>query len=474
MITELRFIEPWKIFSSFAELPYACMLESTYLHPKLASFSYIGVFPEFILIQEKKDEVKLVEKNNTEIIKSTNIFQELKNIIKQYNKVSNPSGINFIGGGIGYFGYDLASIIEERLNLSSKKNPALPYSVFAFYDTVLAFDHFLKKTYIINFSPFERYSFIKQKKSKEKEAKILSLVNPSPKPLNIKDDFNIACVLSNFSNFTKDEYIKAVNKALEYIYAGDIYQVNLSQRFCIDYPNNNPYELYLRLRKTNPGYFAGYLNFKDFIILSSSPERFLYVKNNRVQTRPIKGTIKRGNSWIKDKINKKRLLRSQKDKAELLMITDLLRNDLGKVCKYRTIKVKRLREIEKHKTVFHTVATIEGELEEGKDLIDLILATFPGGSITGCPKIRSMEIIDALERISRGIYTGSLGYISFSNIMDMNIIIRTFLLKEKRLYLSAGGGIVADSNPQAEYYETLYKASGLFNSLGYKISLPDT
>jgi anthranilate/para-aminobenzoate synthase component I len=169
MITELRFIEPWKIFSSFAELPYACMLESTYLHPKLARFSYIGVFPEFILIQEKKDEVKIIEKNNTEIIKSTNIFQELKNIIKQYNKASNPPGINFIGGGIGYFGYDLASIIEERLNLDSKEDIALPYSVFAFYDTVLAFDHFLKKTYIINFSPFEKYSFIKQKKVKRKK-----------------------------------------------------------------------------------------------------------------------------------------------------------------------------------------------------------------------------------------------------------------------------------------------------------------
>jgi para-aminobenzoate synthetase component 1 len=266
------------------------------------------------------------------------------------------------------------------------------------------------------------------------------------------------------SNFSHREYLKAVATAREYICAGDIFQVNLSQRFetSLNIPS---YELYRRLRRINPAPFASYLNFDGVSVVGASPERFLKVRGDRVETRPIKGTRPRGKSPEEDRLLAEELLSSVKDKAENVMIVDLERNDIGRVCCCGTVQVTELAALETYPTVFHLTSTVEGKLRPDKDRIDLLKAAFPGGSITGAPKVRAMEIIDELEPTRRSVYTGAIGYLDFSGEMDLNIVIRTFLIKGTKAYFQVGGGIVYDSEPETEYMETLDKARALIQAL---------
>lgn len=240
--------------------------------------------------------------------------------------------------------------------------------------------------------------------------------------------------------------------------------MNLSQEFNAK-TDLSAFQIYKRLRSLSPSYFSAYLDCQDYQILSSSPESFLRLDGNIATTRPMKGTRPRSKNKLKDRKLKKDLLESAKDKAELIMIVDLERNDLGRVCSYDSIEVKALRQLEGYSTVFQTTATVSGRLHKNKDRIDLIRACFPGGSITGCPKIRAMEIIEELEPSRRSIYTGSLGYLSFSGTMELNILIRTILKKGDELYFSVGGGIVADSVPEEEYQETLVKAKAMKSAI---------
>jgi para-aminobenzoate synthetase component 1 len=252
----------------------------------------------------------------------------------------------------------------------------------------------------------------------------------------------------------------------EYIVAGDIFQANLSQRFQGSLPEA-PFDLYRRLRRRNPAPFAAYLAFGDLAVLSASPERFLRLDQERrlVETRPIKGTRPRGLGPMHDAALGRALAESEKDRAENVMIVDLLRNDLSRVCRPGTVRVPELFALEHHPTVHHLVSTVVGELEPGADAFDLIRAAFPGGSITGAPKVRAMEIIAELEPTQRGVYCGSIGYISATGAMDTSIVIRTYLALEGQVYFQAGGGIVADSDPELEYRETLDKARGLIETL---------
>ena len=266
------------------------------------------------------------------------------------------------------------------------------------------------------------------------------------------------------SNFTHEEYLRAVAMAREYICAGDIFQVNLSQRFEADL-NIPPYELYQRLRQINPAPFASYLNFDDVSIIGASPERFLKVSGDWVETRPVQGTRPRGKTEAEDKALAQELLSSMKDRAENIMIVDLERNDIGRVCRYGTVRVTETAVLETFPTVFHLTSTVVGRLSPGKGRVDLLKATFPGGSITGAPKIRAMEIIDELEPTRRSVYTGAIGYLSFDGGMDLNIVIRTILVKNGKAYFQVGGGIVYDSEPEAEYQETLDKGKALIQAL---------
>lgn len=290
------------------------------------------------------------------------------------------------------------------------------------------------------------------------------IIDGMPAPTDRLDEPYANNAVEPVSNFTHADYCKAIEKAREYIRCGDIYQMNMTQRFTtlID---RHPLNIYEYLRSINPAPFAAYLDYGDMKILCSSPERFLQIRHGQVETRPIKGTVPRGKDEHEDELNRRRLYNSIKDRAENVMIVDLLRNDLGKVCRFGSVRVPELFRVETYATVHHLVSTVIGELKPGCDAVDCVMATFPGGSITGAPKVRAMEIIDELEPTCRHVYTGSIGYIGFDGDMDMNIVIRTILIKGQRAYYQVGGGIVWDSVPENEYQETLDKGLALKRAL---------
>jgi anthranilate/para-aminobenzoate synthase component I len=263
----------------------------------------------------------------------------------------------------------------------------------------------------------------------------------------------------------KDEYMDIVKRAKEYIAAGDIFQANLSQRVSAYIGDKSRWNLYKTLSSINPAPFAAYLDFGDYQIVSSSPERLLKVRDGIIETRPIAGTRPRGKDYEEDELMRAELLLNEKERAEHIMLVDLGRNDLGRVSDYGTVRVDELMITEDCSHVIHIVSNVIGRIADGKDCFDAIKAAFPGGTITGVPKIRCMEIIDELEPLRRGPYTGSIGYVSFSGDMDLNIIIRTFVIKGKKAYVQVGAGIVADSDPDKEYYETLKKAEALIRTL---------
>jgi len=266
------------------------------------------------------------------------------------------------------------------------------------------------------------------------------------------------------STFTGRGYLSAVQRVREYILAGDIFQANLSQRF--EAPMlEPPLAFYRRLRRENPAAFGAFLACDDVTVLSVSPERFLWLRGAQVETRPIKGTRPRGLGPMHDQALGRELTESEKDRAENVMIVDLLRNDLSRVCRPGSVRVPELFTLEQHPTVHHLVSTVLGELNPGVSATELLRATFPGGSITGAPKVRAMEIIAELEPTERGLYCGSIGYISHSGPMDTNIAIRTCVVRNGRIYFSGGGGIVADSDPEHEYRETLHKVQGIVRTL---------
>ena len=352
---------------------------------------------------------------------------------------------------MGYFSYDIGRVIED-MPKSAKDDVCIPDSYFLFYDNVIIFDLRNQKTYITALG-------IKEEAEKSID-NIYERIKYKDINLNISLDKNTEFT----SNFSREEYINSVKKVKEYIKEGHTYIANLTQRFSCDF-NSDPFDTYISLRSINKAPFSCYLNLEGFQIISSSPERFLKVFNNKVETGPIKGTRPRGKDKLEDEKNKKELLNSEKDKSELLMIVDLERNDLSKVCKPFSVKVTELFKLEEYATVFHLVSTVIGELNEDVSSVKCIRECFPGGSITGAPKIRSMEIIEELEDLRRGIYTGAIGYFDLRGNCDFNIVIRTILAKDNKAYFGVGGGITIESEEEMEYEETLDKAKALMRVL---------
>lgn len=449
---------------------YPFFLDSGMAHGRLGAYSFLGSDP-FLVFKSKRDLIQLEWKDGRREQFKSNPFLALKDIFKKYDvpaRNPNPESRNpnkfppFTSGGVGYFAYDLKSFIED-LPDTSLDDLMLPDCIFGFYDSVVICDNLNKKVYISS-SGLPEMNLTKNRnraKARLKEFKNKILEGRDGKAR--KDRNLLPCRLR--SNFSKASYIEAIERAKHYIKKGDIYQVNLSQRFETEL-NEDPIELYLRLRAYCPAPFSAYLDFKDVKILSSSPERFLMKRGRYVETRPIKGTRPRGEDAPSDAALERELVNSQKDRAEHIMIVDLERNDLGRICEFGSVRPTEVFVLEKYSNVFHLVSTVAGRLKKGMGPVDCLMAAFPGGSITGAPKIRSMEIIEEIEPVKRSIYTGAIGYISFDGEMDTCIVIRTFVVKDRKAYFSVGGGIVADSDPEAEYEETLYKAQGLMRSLG--------
>lgn len=447
-----RGCRPFAYLRAVADQPYPVLLESSLRGTPLGVYSVLCWEPfrkvvcqdGGVVAEELRSGARTPRLRSGQAVLTGDPFRALAEEFNRY-AVAVPPGFDlpFAGGAVGYFSYDLRHRIE-RLPSWCDYDVAVPEFVLCFYDRALIFDHRRNVTEWVGLDGAD---------------------DEVPAPVEDRGPQEVEPVALE-SNFTRDEYLAAVRRAKEYIAAGDIFQVNLSQRFSGQCPSDG-LAVYSRLRQVNPAPFAAYLKYPDFEIISSSPERFLLVEGSRVTTRPIKGTRPRREG---DEVFNRRMVEelsgSAKDHAELTMIVDLERNDLGRVCNYGTVHVAEHAVIERYQTVFHLVSTVTGELyRKEHDEFSLIKATFPGGSITGAPKIRAMEIIEELEPHARGVYTGAIGYVSFHGRMDLNIVIRTMVKKDDRIHFHVGGGIVADSDPVLEYEETLHKGRALFEAL---------
>ncbi len=450
-------------FELFHNQPHSFFLDGGMDPQRLGRYSFIGIEP-FLVMSSRGNQVTIIRQDRQEN-EQGNPFDVLGRLLETYRLDSLPSSIPFCGGAVGYLSYDLCHFIE-RLPATAVDDLKLPESYFGFYDTIIAFDNLENKAYIVTtgFPELDEKRRLKRAGMRLEEMKSrLASPFPQSREANSKNISKIAEAVLK-SNLTPEGYMEAVNRVREYIAAGDVFQVNLSQRFETEL-SVTPYELYRRLKQVNPAPFAAYLNFDGITVVSASPERFLRVDGDWVETRPIKGTRPRGKNSVEDAMLAQELLNSAKDRAENVMIVDLERNDLGRVCRYGTVKVTELAVLETFPTVFHLTSTVIGKLRPDKNRIDLVKAAFPGGSITGAPKVRAMEIIDELEPTRRSIYTGAIGYLSFGRNLDLNIVIRTFIIKDNKAYFQVGGGIIYDSNAEAEYQETLDKAKALIQAL---------
>ncbi len=375
------------------------------------------------------------------------------------------------GGVVGFFSYELAQQFEKLPETQEK--PDLPDIYLLFLNLYVIFDHRQNKIHII-YNPAPEITLGKSveavhQEGLEKIASIEKQITAPIPPTRNETQTLSSPMIQTATACSQETYVNMVCAAKEYIKAGDIFQANLSHRFNAPYASESIFNLYKRLWEINPSPFASYFNFGKIQIASASPERLVRIINESdgqaVETRPIAGTKPRGSNTVQDHAFVTDLFQSEKERAEHLMLVDLERNDLGKVCKYGTVSVHALMVLEKYSHVSHLVSIIKGELRENISALQVLKALFPGGTITGVPKIRCMEIISELEQKPRGIYTGSIGYIGFDGEMDLNIAIRTWVRNKDVLSFQVGAGIVADSNPEQEYQETLQKAAALIEAL---------
>jgi para-aminobenzoate synthetase component 1 len=464
----------------FADLPFLLLLDSTADPERTGRYSFLSADPYAVIrsrgpVAERRDRG-----SGAWTPLATDALSAARAALAPLATEPVPGLPPFQGGAAGYIGYDWGATLE-RLPEPRYDDLAIPDVILGLYDWVLAWDHCEHAAWIISTGapssgtdaePWarERLAMVRARLTQAPGGRPVASPPsaPGPEPTTAPSypvlGIEGAEEIGLRSTFTHRGYLSAVARVREYIFAGDIFQANLSQRFqaALTEP---PSALYRRLRRTNPAAFGAYLDVGDLQVLSVSPERFLRLSGRHVETRPIKGTRPRGLGPMHDALLGRVLAESDKDRAENVMIVDLLRNDLSRVCRPGTVRVPELFALEQHPTVHHLVSTVVGELEEGADAVDLLRATFPGGSITGAPKVRAMEIIAELEPTRRGVYCGSLGYVGTTGAMDTSIAIRTAVVRRGTVYFQAGGGIVADSDPEAEYRETLDKARGIIRAL---------
>ena len=431
-----------ELYTYFAGTDDSVFLDSSLVN-KLGRYSVIGAVPYLKLVKEGNNFYINGEKETT-----CSFETYLKTYLAEH-KDKNNTELPIISGAIGYFSYEYG---RKLMEVDSVKEDlvSIPDAVLVFYDFYIIEDRHEQRTYLIaNGITREAAKLLD-----EMESRI------NGKPVYMQKESDTEYPIEVQPNFAKDEYKQAVDRMIRYIIEGDIYITNMTQQLTVK-SDKVPLDVFYDLRENNPSPFGGYFDYGDFQIVCASPERFLKMQKGHVNTRPIKGTRKRGETPEEDMFMRTELENSEKDKSELLMIVDLERNDLNRVCRPGSVKVTELFSVEEYATVFHLVSDIEGDLEESKNVMDLLEAAFPGGSITGAPKYRAMEIIDELENNKRNLYTGSIGYLTLDGDCDFNIVIRTALYKDGKYYLGVGGGITAESDLEFEYEETLQKAKAV-------------
>ena len=437
-----------ELFAKIADWPWAVFLDSGQPMSQFGRYDIMVANP-FVRLVTNGEQTVIVDGMGERSSKN-DPFELLKETLSPYRIAKTE--LPFEGGAIGYFAYDLARRVEHLPSVSLDAEN-MPQMMVGIYDWALVVDHQLRRTYLVSHG---------MNGETEVDWPSLCAIFDGPLMQATQADFKISSALQSNMNYT--QYGAAFNRLTQYIHEGDCYQVNLAQRFSA-HASGDAWTAYLALRDISPAPFMSYMNLGDaqssLQVLSASPERFLQVHGKHVETRPIKGTRPRSDNAVEDASNANDLQNSPKDRAENLMIVDLLRNDISKVCETGSVRADKLFALESFANVHHLVSTVTGKLAEDKTAIDLLRACFPGGSITGAPKLRAMEIIEELEPDRRGLYCGAIGYVGFDGNMDTNIAIRTAVYSDDEIRFYAGGGVVADSELAKEYRETLDKASSM-------------
>lgn len=421
------------LFSHFAHLPHAVLLDSANSEHVNSRFDIIAIAPLKQL--EVRENTCFVDGK----AQSSDCFSLMKEGLQEFNHTANSNNLPFTGGWLGYFGYDLGRVIES-MPTTAENDINMPQMAIGLYPDALIYDKQQQSWFYVCQPNHNRLALYRQHLNE----------TPASAEFALQSDWQ--------SNMSKASYSEKFEKIQAYLKSGDCYQINLAQRFKAEF-SGSTWQAYKQLREANKAPFSSYINHPDGAILSISPERFIAINQGQIETKPIKGTLPRLADSEQDQAQATRLQQSEKDRAENVMIVDLLRNDLGKVARPGSVTVPSLFAIESFPAVHHLVSTVRAELADGKDAVDQIHAAFPGGSITGAPKIRAMEIIEELEPHRRSVYCGSIGYLSACGKMDTSITIRTLVCHKGAIYCWAGGGIVADSKVDLEYQETYDKVN---------------
>ncbi len=460
---------PVSAFMKVAQGDYTFLLESVEGGERLGRYSFVGFDPSLVL-KTKGRQVEILRAKRREtfsLSEGEDPLHILKRLMQEFRWVGDPTLPPFAGGAVGYLGYDIVRFFERLPDLKPD-DLQLPDCFLLFTENLLVFDHVRHRIKVLvnarveGEDPSVAYS--------RAVAQIEEMIARLRAPLSFPPKTSCERVvpasqpLRLSANMTPDQFCAAVRQAKEYIAAGDIFQVVLSQRFTTR-THAHPLDIYRALRTINPSPYMYYLSYGDVKVIGSSPEILVTEKRGKVTVRPIAGTIRRGQTPEEDLENERQLLGDEKERAEHVMLVDLGRNDVGRVCRYGSVRVSEFMVIERYSHVMHIVSNVEGELAPGKDAFDVFRACFPAGTVSGAPKIRAMEIIEELEPTKRGPYAGAIGYFSFSGEMDTAITIRTIVLKGQNAYIQVGAGIVADSVPEREHQECLNKARALMKAL---------
>jgi len=439
---------------------YSFLLESVEGGENIARYTFAGANPQEVF--RARGRKCTLESDGRRKEFEANPVEELRRLTARYHPVRVPGLPPLIGGAIGYFAYDMVRLIE-RIPATGHDDLGLDDCVMMFYLGLVAFDHVRHRVWVIR-NVFTEGEGSLRDKYDAAVREIRRTRRALERPLPPQRRARRAGPLRVQSNFTKARYLAAVRKAKAYIRAGDIFQVVPSQRFSAA-TRADPFEIYRALRVVNPSPYLYFLRLDDVSVVGSSPEMLVKVQGRDVFYRPIAGTEPRGRTETEDRALESKLLADPKERAEHIMLVDLGRNDLGRVCEYGSVQVERLMFVERYSHVMHLVSSLRGRLREGLDCFDALMACFPAGTLSGAPKIRAMEIIDELEPTRRGLYAGGVMYLDFSGNLDSCIALRTLVAKDGRAYIQAGGGIVADSVPEREYQETVNKAQALVKAL---------
>ncbi|WFU80485.1 aminodeoxychorismate synthase component I [Bradyrhizobium sp. CIAT3101] len=453
-VQELQWIAPVTAMRRLARRPHLTFLDSAASHGILGRYSYLTCDPfgTYMVADGRASwNGEGVERDPWDV---------LRTLLANYPQERRPDLPPFQGGAAGYFSYDLNRTLE-RLPVPAASEHRSPQSILHFYDVVISYDHQENRCWIVSTGWPEQDPTRRAARARHRANEFAALLAASDPAQN--DTYG--AVGPWHSNFSREGYIAAVHRVIDLIQAGDVFQVNIAQRFSARLPTSfDPVAFYCQLRSLNPAPFAALLRYGTLAIASSSPERFLKLDGRGVETRPIKGTCARSTDPKEDKRRAQLLVASDKDRAENIMIVDLLRSDLSRVCTSHSVDVTALCNLESYASVHHLVSVVTGELKSSQDAVALLRACFPGGSITGAPKVRSMEIITEIERVAREVYCGAIGFIAFNGHMDTNIAIRTVTIDGGLAVFHAGGGVTAMSDPAAEYEETIVKAQRMFDA----------